>query len=141
MDRALTGGSSAELCVECGLPVASWASLQQEVLLSVVRDREVLDGSGRDSHPVLAATPPSTPPPPPPPHFEVGWSSDLYLSREDPLSVDSPPSCDETSLSSGSDLSTVICVDDILQEQILFLEKCDQVKTQDKNNSTTSQGR
>ena len=141
VDRALTGGSSAELCVECGLPVASWASLQQEVLLSVVRDREVLDGSGRDSHPVLAATPPSTPPPPPPPHFEVGWSSDLYLSREDPLSVDSPPSCDETSLSSGSDLSTVICVDDILQEQILFLEKCDQVKTQDKNNSTTSQGR
>jgi hypothetical protein len=139
VDQALadsTGSSSAELCVECGLPVASWASLQQEVILSVVRDREIFNGSGRDIQSALTATPPSTPPPPPP-DFEVSssWSSDLYLSREEPLSVDSPPSCDETSLSSESDVSTVIYVEDILQEQTLFLDNCDQVKT------TFSQGR
>ena len=130
--------SSPELCVECGRQVA--ATQLEEVLLSVLRDREAFHGRGCGLLPP-AATPPDVPPSPPSvPHFELeengdvpsepAWSEDLYLSREVPLSVDSPPSgsCDSdspTSLASSSDLSTVICVDDFT-ESVFLLEKSEQ---------------
>ncbi len=157
--------SSPELCVECGRQVA--ATQIEEVLLSVLRDREAFHGRGCGLLP--PATPPDAPPTPPPaPQFELeengdvpsepAWSQDLYLSREVPLSVDSPPSgsCDSDSpisLTSSSDLSTVICIDDF-SESVFLLEKSEQQQQQqqpvivitpdtdheDNNNDNPNQG-
>ena len=112
----LSAEASQELCVECGLQVV--LSPLHEVLLSILQERDKF------------LTPPTDVPPPPPPPTEkhppngpptscgpeaedVGvsdlrWPPDLFVSREDPISVDSP----QTSGSdSDSDVSTVICVD------------------------------
>jgi hypothetical protein len=135
---SLSTESSPELCVECGLRVVP--SPIQDVLLSVLKDREA-----------FPATPPPDVAPPPPPHFDGNgqktWSDeddeDLYLSREIPVSVDSPNSCDSDSPSlSSSDLSTVILVDDFDEErrQLLHLD-CESVsvKTCSVEEDTASQ--
>ena len=112
----LSVNSGREICVECGLQVV--LPPIHEVLLSVLQDRHKFLNPPSDAPP--SPPPTSTPPPATPTSSEAGavlfndrWTLDLFLSREDPVSVDSPTSsCCCDSESQSSDLSTVICVDE-----------------------------
>jgi hypothetical protein len=115
--------ASPEVCVECGLRVLP--SPVHQVLVSVLRDREK-----------FAAPPPDVPPPPPPPETEdqsnAGvsvWSDDRFLSRELPVSVDSPPDDDSdslVSLSGSSDRSTVIFVNSLDDDEATASKACEE---------------